>query len=340
MALNHALILAPFAAVEAARLSAVMQVTVESWLQTSRLYDPDELAERIQRDSITHLVIEADFLFTETMERTPTLRLVGICRNAFNQVDVDAAGQLGILVVNTPGRNALAVAELTIGMLLSLARRIPSAHRYVQGGQWQDPTGAYESFRGTELAGKTAGIVGFGAIGRLVASRLIALDMRILAFDPYAEAAVAAAHFTPVPLERLLDQSDYVLIHAPSLPSTMGMIGREQLARMKPSAYLVNTSAPGVCDEAALIDALSARRIAGAALDVFDGQPLPQSSKLLSLDNVLLTPHVGGATVETIERYSQMIVDDIICAEAGATPRHLVDPAAWEKRRLPESAGR
>ena len=332
--MSHALILAPFSAVEATRLSGVMAVTIESWLQTGRLYDPDELAERIQRDAVTHLVIEADFLFDETMERTPALRFVGICRNALNQVDVDAATHLGILVVNTPGRNALAVAEMTVGMLFSLARRIPSAHAYVRSGQWQDPTSAYETLRGTELAGKTAGIIGFGAIGRLVASRLLALDMRILAFDPYADAsAIAAAHAVSEPLDRLLEQSDYV-------PSTVGIIGREQLARMKPTAYLVNTSAAGVCNETALIEALVQRRIAGAALDVFDGQPLPLTSKLLSLDNVLLTPHVGGATVETIERYSRMIVDDILSAEAGILPQRLVNPATWEKRRLARSPER
>lgn len=336
--MDHALVLAPFALVEMGRLSQSMSVAHENWLQTGRMYDPDELAKRINHGAITHLIIEADFLFAETLEQTPTLRFAGVCRNALNQVDVDAATRLGILVANTPGRNAIAVAELTLGMLLSLARSIPAAHDYVRGGQWDDPTGAYEIFRGTELAGKTAGIIGFGAIGRLVAKRLLTMDMRLLVFDPFLERGVCESlGAEPVSLETLLAASDYVLVHAPSTPSSLGMIGREQLVRMKPAAYLVNTSAPGVCDEAALIEALTVRRIAGAALDVFDGQPLPPSSKLLALDNVILTPHIGGATIETIQRYSKMIVEDIESVEANRPPRRLVNPAAWIHRRLASS---
>lgn len=338
--MSHALLLAPFADTQLARLSLRMKTTQESWLQTGKLYDPDELADRIVSEHVSYLVIEADFVFAETLEHTPDLQLIGLCRNALNHVDLDAATQHGVLVVNTPGRNAVAVAELTIGMMLGLARHIPAAHQHVVSKGWVDPASAYGTYRGTELAGKTAGVIGLGAIGRLVARRLQAMDMRVIAFDPYVGIEVMRAlEVEAVPLDTLLSSSDYVLVHAPPMESTLGMIGKQELARMKRSAFLVNTSAPGVCVEADLASALREGSIAGAALDVFDGQPLPTSSPLLHLSNVLLTPHIGGATVETIERYSRMIVDSILAVEEGRDPDHLANPAAWEQRLRKRAKG-
>lgn len=331
--MSHALILAPFAQKHIERIRQRVRVTHESWLETGRIFDPDELALRINEEKVGYLVVEADFVFSETLEQVATLELIGVCRNALNQVDVEDATRRGVLVVNAPGRNSVAVAELTIGLVLDLARGISRANGYVKSGRWSDPVGAYAAFRGSELAGKTAGIIGLGAIGRLVARRLQGLDMRVVAADPYVgpeQAAGIGVGLTD--LDLLLANSDYVLVHAPALPATMGMIGQRQLGRMKPTAFLVNTSAAGVVDEQALIAALSTGRIAGAALDVFDGQPLPSSSKLLTLENVILTPHIGGATEETIERHSRMIADDILLLLDGHRPRNLVNAQAWERR--------
>ncbi len=339
--MKHALVLAPFAPAELARLRRSLRVTYESWLDTGRICDPDELARRLGDEQVSFLVVEGDFVFEEAMAAAPGLELIGICRNALNHVDVEAASKRGILVVNAPGRNAVAVAELTVGLMLALARHIPQADRYVKSGQWNDPVGGYLHYRGAELAGKTAGIIGLGAIGRMVARRLAAMDMRLMAHDPYVtpdqlgglQAALAG-------LDDLLAQADFVLVHVPASESTMGMLGAAQLARMKPTACLVNASAPGVVQEEALARALGERRIAGAALDVFEGHPLPESSPLRALDNVVLTPHIGGSTQETIERQSAMMAEDILLVLAGEPPKRLVNPQAWQARQGRQRTGR
>lgn len=332
--MKNALILAPFSDRHLQRLRRSVRVSYESWLDSALLYDPEELARRLRRERIHFLVVEGDFVFEETMEEAPELELIGICRNALNHVDVDAATDRGILVVNAPGRNAVAVAEMTVGLMLALAHRIADADAYVKAGRWDDPIGGYQAFRGTELAGKTAGIVGLGAIGRLVARRLLAMEMRLCAHDPFLEPErIQEIGATPVSLEDLLAQSDYVLVHATANEETMGMIAGPQLAAMKSTAYLVNSSAAGVVDEAALIEALEQGSIAGAALDVFEGHPLPESSRLRLFQNVILTPHIGGATDETVERQSAMIAEDVLLAVQGRRPVRLVNPEAWERRQ-------
>jgi D-3-phosphoglycerate dehydrogenase len=337
--MKRALILAPFADDQLARLRESLSVTHESWLQTQRLYDPEELGARLSEDDVGFLVVEADFVFDETFEAAPGLELVGICRNALNHVDLDAATARGVLVVNAPGRNSVAVAEHTLGLMLALARHIPEADRFVRDGAWTDPVGGYAGFQGSELAGKTAGIVGLGTIGRLVAQRLGAMGMQLIAHDPYvAQEDGASAGAELVELDDLLARADFILVHAPATESTMGLIGPDALGRMKPTARLINPSAPGVVDEEALADALETGRIAGAALDVFEGHPLRENSRLRSLENVLLTPHIGGATSETIDRQSRMIADDILLVLRGEQPIHLVNPEAWTARAERPSA--
>ncbi|MEE9284565.1 MAG: NAD(P)-dependent oxidoreductase, partial [Dehalococcoidia bacterium] len=220
--MKNALILAPFSGPQLQRLRRAVRVAHESWLETGRLYDPDELARRLRDERIHFLVVEGDFVFEEMMDEAADLELIGVCRNALNHVDVDAATQRGVLVVNAPGRNAVAVAEMTLGMMLALARRIPQADCYVKSGRWADPVSGYQTFRGTELAGKTAGIVGLGAIGRLVAQRLAAMGMRLLAHDPYlTPETTEGLGVTLQSLEDLLAQSDYVVVHAPANDETM-----------------------------------------------------------------------------------------------------------------------
>jgi len=331
--MKHALVLAPFAEPELVRLRKSLRVTYESWLDTRRLYDPEELARRLRDEHVAYLVVEGDFVFDDVMEQAADLQLIGVCRNGLNHIDLDAATERGILVVNAPGRNSIAVAELTVGLVLSIARRIPQADAFIKAGRWDDPVSGYLGFRGVELAGKTAGIVGLGAIGRMVAQRLAAFDMRLIAHDPFiAHDRLGDLPVKLLPLNDVLTRADYLLIHAPANEATMGLIGQPQLARMKRSAYLINASAPGVVNEEALTEAFQSHRIAGAALDVFEGQPLPESSPLLALPNIVLTPHIGGATIETVERQSAMIAEDILLTLAGKRPVRLVNQNAWEKR--------
>lgn len=268
------------------------------------LWDPAELAVRLAEEHIEAVVAEVDFLFDEVFDDPSPLRFIGLCRNATNQIDLEAAAARGVTVVNTPGRNANAVAELVIGLALSLVRRIPSAHAYVRGGGWEHPLAAYVDFRGAELSGRTMGIVGMGDIGRRVARLARAFGMRVLGYDPYAG---GARYVRMTTLEALLAGSDLVTLHAPETPETTGMLNAERLALMPPGSYLINTASAGLVDEAALVEELRSGRLAGAALDVFETHPVVPSSPLLSLDNVALTPHLGGATAETIERYSRVI---------------------------------
>lgn len=321
------LILAPFSANALTLLRQRARVDYESWLGTRRLYAPDELAERINRDGVRCLVVESDFVFDEVFESAPALKFVGVCRGSVGNVDVEAATRRGALVVNTPGRNARAVAEHTLGLMLTLARRIVEGHEYVAGGRWLNPTEPYTSMRGSELGGKTVGIVGLGAIGRELSRVCAALGMEVAAYDPYAADPPAGVRM--LGLDELMTRSDFVCVHAPATPETRGLLSAEMLALMKPTAFLVSAADPSVVACGALVEALRSRRIAGAAFDVFETHPAAPDNPLLSLDNVVLSPHVGGATAETVERHSRMMADDLLRYWAGERPLNLVNPAAW-----------
>lgn len=326
-----ALILSPFDASVLERLSQSLEVTYESWMDTRRLLSSDELIGRIQEEDIGILVIEADFVGREVFEGATRLKLLGVCRADVSHVAVDAATEHGVLVVNTPGRNSVAVAELAVGLMLALLRSIPAAHNMVRSREWVDPTAAYFSLRGAEITGKTIGIVGFGAIGRQVARRLSGFETLILVYDPYVNVQeISEIGASPVGLDELMGQSDIVTLHCPVAPDTLGLIDSRRIALMKRTAYLVNTASTFVIDGDAIVKALREKRIAGAAFDVYETWPVRPDSPLLDLDNVVLTPHVGGATAETIMRHSQTVVDDIERFLRGERPRNLVNPKVWD----------
>ena len=322
------LILAPFAERELQRLAGRLHVECESWMESGRLYDLDELAAKLNGLGASVLVIELDFVFQEVFEAVPNLKFVGICRAATNHVDIEAATVNGVVVVNTPGRNAQAVAEHALGLMLALARRIPESHSYVMEGRWLNPVGPYVELRGVELAGRTLGIVGLGAIGRRLAEMAGPIGMTCVAYDPYVDIPPSGVSLKD--LDEVLAGSDFLAIHAPLTHETEGIIDSRRLALMRPSAYLVNLSDARIVDRDSLAAALENRTIAGAALDVFETNPIAPDHQLLGLDNVILTPHVGGATDETIGRYSRMMTDDIVRFLDGERPVNLVNPAVWE----------
>lgn len=326
----RALILAPFSPHQLEALREVVDLTYESWFDTRLIRDPRELAARLDSEGTAILVIESDFVFAEVFQGAPSLSFVGICRAATDHIDVEAATRHGVLVVNTPGRNAQAVAEHALGLMLSLARRIPMAHRYVTEGGWRDPVEPYMTMRGVELAGRTLGIVGLGAIGRRLSAMASALGMTCLAHDPYAGDPPEGVSLTG--LDTLLAGSDFVSIHAPLTSETEGLIDGRRLAMMRPSAYLLNLADAAIVAEEALVAAMREGRIAGAALDVFDTYPLRPDSPLLTLDNAILTPHLGGATEETVRRHSAQMAEDILRFAAGERPINLVNPDTWERR--------
>jgi len=329
----RALILAPFDPLVLDHLRARIDIAYESWTDTKTLQDPDALGARLAAEEIAVLIVEADFVFEEVFAAAPALRLVGVCRNALNQVDIESATAHGVAVTHAPGRNTNAVAEMTLGLMLSLARRIPQANALVAGAGWRDPAIGYRIFRGREIAGSTVGVVGFGQIGREVARKCIALGATVLACDPLVpERQVAELGASPASLDDLAASTDFVTLHVPDLDETRRMVDAAFLARMKPGAFLINTGAGGAVDPDAVVDALAAGRLAGAALDVFDGQPLPLGSRLIGAPNVILTPHIGGATDETISRHSQMMADEIERLLDGQPLQHVVNPAYADAR--------
>lgn len=247
------------------------------------------------------LIRSATKVDAEAIAAAPVLKVVARAGVGLDNVDIKAATAAGVMVVNAPTSNIISAAELTVGHILSLARHIPAAHASLAAGAWKR-----SSFTGTELFEKTVGIIGLGRIGALIAARLQAFGVTVVAYDPYVTPARAQQlGVTLLSLDDLLAQSDFITIHMPKTPETTGMIGAEQFARMKPTAYVVNVARGGLIDEEALYTALTTGEIAGAGLDVFTSEPpKPEGTAfpLLSLPNVVVTPHLGASTDEAQEK--------------------------------------
>ena len=267
-------------------------------------------------DAQAVLVRSATKLDAEAIAAAPALKVIARAGVGLDNVDIKSATTAGVMVVNAPTSNIISAAELTVGHILSLARRIPAAHGSLSQGEWKR-----SSFTGTELFEKTVGIIGLGRIGALIAARLNAFDMRVIAYDPYVTSARAQQLGVQlVTLDELIEHSDFITIHMPKTPETTGMIGADQLRLMKPTAYVVNVARGGLIDEEALADALNAGEIAGAGLDVFSAEPpAPGSaaSRLLSLPNVVVTPHLGASTEEAQEKAGVSVARSVRLALGG-----------------------
>jgi D-3-phosphoglycerate dehydrogenase len=270
----------------------------------------------------------------EMIRRAQHLEVLFVASSGTDKIDVATATALGVLVINAPGANAPAVAEHAVGLMLSLARRIADSDRVAHAERRIIPGRlAVTAPALSVLSGKTLGLVGYGHIGREVARICrVAFGMRILAFDPYAHEIEDAELYDD--LHALLPECDVVSVHAPLTDATRGMLGAAELELMKPSAYLVNTSRGGTIDTAALVEALETRTIAGAGLDVTDPEPLPDGHPLFGLENVILTPHSGGNSPEMMGPMSTTAVELTLTALRGERPAELVNPAAWERRRV------
>ncbi len=264
------------------------------------------------RDADALLVRSGTRADAEVIAAGTRLKVIGRAGVGLDNVDVDAATRAGVLVVNTPTANIVSAAELTCALLLAAARNVPQAGHSLKQGSWER-----SRFTGTELSGKVLGIVGLGRIGALVAERMTAFGMKIVAYDPYVTPARAAElGIETTGLDDLLTRADFVTVHLPRTPETIGLIGKDELAKAKPTAYFVNVARGGIIDEPALADALRAGRIAGAALDVFETEP-PVDSPLLTLDNVVATPHLGASTHEAQEKAGTQVAKSVIQALTG-----------------------
>jgi len=245
-----------------------------------------------------------------------------------NHIDVAAATERGIYVANCKGSNVEAVAELAIALMLNISRGVHVGDHFIREGRWRSGQNGKlpRVLKGEELVRKTLGLVGMGEIGRKVARIAKGFEMRILAFDPYlAPETIRQVGAEPADLSTLMRQADYASVHVPLSAETKGLIGQKEIALMKPTAYLINTSRGAVLDEGALVTALQEKKIAGAGLIVFTVEPPPVRSPLLKLDNAVVTPHIGGITEEAIAEMSRMTAEECVRITRGEVPLNLVN---------------
>lgn len=318
-------------AAELTPLEPYCEIEPCGWYVNETVLSEDELIEKLAGKDV--LVTSYDVVSRKVIENTK-LQLIVCTRATPVNVDVAAAKEHGVPVVYTPGRNSDATAEFAVALLLSIARKIPFAYDAIKsckvctdddvrpGPLKKDVTWGkvketrpYSYFKGTQLKNKTVGICGYGSIGKKVGKILSAFGMYVLVYDPYvARIDIDAPGFRKVDFETLLKESDFITCHMKVTDSTRGMFNAEAFAKMKPTAYFINDSRGAVTDEPALIEALRNHTIAGAALDVYEYEPLYRGHPFVSgeLDNVVLTPHIGGAAADSITNHTQMFVDEII----------------------------
>jgi D-3-phosphoglycerate dehydrogenase len=294
------LIAEPLAAagVEAFRAQAGWNVIVSN---------PKEYAQHLaEADAL--LVRSAVQVTPAVLEKAPKLRVIGRAGVGVDNVDLDAATAAGVLVMNTPGGNAISVAEHTLALMLAMARHIPQANASTRAGKWEK-----KKFLGNELRGKTLGVVGLGSIGREVVKRALAFEMRIVAHDPYVTSKIAQDLGAELlPLHDLYAVSDYITLHVAATPETQGMLSREAFARMKDGVRIVNCARGELVDEAALCEALASGKVADASLDVFAAEPVAGANPLFCTEAVLATPHIGGSTEEAQEIVGVRIAEQVV----------------------------
>ena len=307
-----------------------------------------EMKEAIK--DVELLITEFEDITAEVIEAAEKLKIIVCCRNeAFASIDIEAATKKGIPVLRAGGRNAIAVAEHTIALLMCVSKNISLTDHLLKytdqltgktyhddGGkraatmsEWSmDPDAPFALYGGgPEMYGKTFGQIGYGAIGRQVAKRAYALDMNVLIYDPYVEESeMTVVNGKKVDLDTLMKESDFISINCNVVPETVGLISREKIALMKPTAYLVNTARAKILDYDALYDALKEKKIAGAGLDVYPVEPIPAGDKLLTLTNLVTTPHLAGSARDIVGHQTEITLSDVKKLLAGEQPRFICNP--------------
>lgn len=280
------------------------EIIYKPWKPQGRAYNETELIALLSEHQADALITEHDDVSEKVIENFPNLRFIGVCRGTPSNVAVHKAGELGISLFHTPGRNAQAVAELFLAGVIILLRKVVPATAWLQGEQWEKGAHtSYLQFKGNELANKTIGLVGFGDIGRKIARMTNAFPCHIQYYDPYV--STDDPLYKSVSLETLFETSDIVSVHLPVNEETTGMIDKRLFDKMKKNAIFVNTARAAVVDREALLEALENKHILGAYLDVFDHEPPDETDyRIIHLPNVFTTPHIAGATHEVEDHHS------------------------------------
>lgn len=284
---------------------------------------------------IMDAVKDADIIITQfcpinrkVLDTCKHLKAVGVLRGGTENVNLDYASQKGVSVFHTPGRNANAVADFTAGMLLAECRNIAKSHMNLKKGEWVRDYVNKDCV--PDLADKVAGIIGLGEVGRRVAKRLSAFGMKIVAYDPFIK--MGPDNIEMVPLEKLMQVSDFVTVHARLTAETEHLINARMLSLMKPTAYLINTARSGLVDEKALYEVLKAKKIMGAAIDVFDEEPPHKNYPLIMLDNITVTPHLAGGTRDAFTSSPRLLAGEMIKLLDGADSRFVLNPDVYHKQ--------
>ncbi len=301
-------------------LKGLGEVIVDPWIDHNplRLFNSEKLAEKAKEVGATILICEADSCKGPVFDLP--LTAIGSTRGDPTNVDVEGATAAGIPVLRAPGRNADAVAEMTIAMLFAVNRHILRADQDVREGQvYRDGTIPYQRFRAWQLAGRTAGLIGLGAVGRATKWRLEGLGMKVIAADPFAPDATHS-------VDDLIAEADVVSMHAAVTPDTMGLVSADRFMNMKEGAIFINSARAALHDLDGLVAALQAGRLAGAGLDHFEGENIAVDHPLLALPNVVVAPHVGGATYDTETNHTTLIADGLAALLRGENPSNLVNP--------------
>ena len=298
----------------------------------------------IPRDLLLEKVKDVDGLLPlltekidgELMDAGEKLKVIGNYAVGFNNIDTEAATERGVYVTNTPGILTETTADAAFALLMAVARRIPEADRYIRAKGWIHAWGP-KMYMGSDVHGKTLGILGMGRIGSAMAKRAKGFDMDVVYHDVYRrEDLEAELGITYMPRDDVMRSADFLSLHVPLTPETHHMMGAEELASMKETAFLINTSRGPVVDEKALADALKKGVIAGAGLDVFETEPVSHESPLLGLDNIVLTPHLASGSIETRTKMATTAATNIVSVLQGRVPPNLVNPGVVKVRSLPE----
>lgn len=317
-------------AVEVRRVDWVPSSEEEFWYLRSQVEKfgpaagkpPQELFSAVA--DVDMIITQHTPLNAEIIGRADQCKIIGVCRAGVENVDVAAASAKGIAVSQTMGRNAHAVSDFTIGLMLAEMRNIARSHAALMQGKWQKKY--YNTPFIGDMPGKVVGLVGFGYIGRLVAKKLGNFEVDIVVYDPFtSEEDITSAGARKVTLEELCRTADFISVHARLSKETEGLIGRKEFALMKPTAYVINTARAGLIDEQALLESLEAGRIGGAALDVFWVEPPPEGHPLLRLPNVTLTPHLAGSTTDAFGRTPYLLLAEIKRVMEGGDMRWIVN---------------
>ncbi|UCD01288.1 MAG: class II aldolase/adducin family protein [Promethearchaeota archaeon] len=323
-------------------LKILMEVVYEPWVKTGEIYfDAKELAQKLEGVDI--FITETDDVKKKEFFELTNIKLLISCRGDPFNVNLKAATEKGLLVLNTPLRNVDAVADLTVCYILMLARKVQEIDRILHSEDFEvvdfeDWIGYFEKFRGTELGGKAVGIIGLGQIGRRVVDRLRPFGVNCLVYDPYIPDEIAKEYGEIVDIDFLVRNSDFITIHAAATDENDNLINGDRINSMKKTAFLINTAKGSLVDYEILEQALKEKKIAGAALDVFPLEPIDEDNEFLELSNTIVSPHIGGDTYEIIERQSKMLLDDIKLWLNNKTPNHIMNPEVLSGKRIIKSA--